>query len=228
MKYLLLCLVAALALAACDSVSKETTSAVPASSSSDGGSDPKQYKQATFAAGCFWGVEAAFRRVKGVVATEVGFSGGHTKDPTYPDVCTDATGHAESVLVTYDPAKVSYAELLDAFWTCHDPTTVNSQGPDFGTQYRSVIFYHDAEQADVARASLKEVQDSGVFHGRIVTEIVPAGPFYKAEEYHQQYFEKQGLPAVCHKGIVKVHTRLAQVAAQRRVATSQPAVRVKE
>jgi peptide-methionine (S)-S-oxide reductase len=180
-------------------------------------------EQATFSAGCFWGVEATFRKVSGVVATEVGYSGGHTVNPTYEDVCTDQTGHAESVLVTYDPAKVSYAELLDAFWTCHDPTTLNSQGPDFGTQYRSVIFYHNAEQERLAKASLAEVQNSGVFSGKIVTEIVPAGPFYPAEEYHQRYFEKQGTAATCHVGIATVHTKLAaDAAAMRQTATTRP------
>jgi len=133
------------------------------------------------------------------------------------------TGHAESVLVTFDPAKVSYAELLDAFWSCHDPTTINRQGPDFGTQYRSVIFYHDPEQQRLAKASLAEVQNSGVFNGKIVTQIVPAGPFYRAEEYHQRYFEKEGTAATCHVGVATVHTKLAADAAAKRLsASTQP------
>jgi peptide-methionine (S)-S-oxide reductase len=175
---------------------------------------PANLRQATFAAGCFWGVEEYFRHVPGVVSTAVGYSGGHTKNPTYQEVCTDLTGHAESVLVTFDPAKVSYAELLDGFWTCHDPTTVNRQGPDVGTQYRSVIFYHDAEQEKAARASMKEVDDAHVFSSRIVTEIVPAAPFYPAEAYHQQYMEKTG--GVCHTGPAVVHTELAKKAAAER------------
>jgi peptide methionine sulfoxide reductase msrA/msrB len=133
-------------------------------------------------------------------------------------VCTDETGHAEAVLVTYDPSRVSYAELLDTFWTAHDPTTKDSQGPDFGTQYRSAIFFHDAEQEKTARASIKEVDGSHVFRSKIVTQVVPAGKFYTAEEYHQQYFEKQGSAASCHTGIAKVHTQLAKDAAAARVA----------
>jgi len=176
--------------------------------------DPRNLKQATFAAGCFWGVEASFRKVPGVVSTEVGYTGGHTNNPTYHDVCTDLTGHAEAVLVTYDSTKVSYAELLDAFWSSHDPTTLNQQGPDFGTQYRSAIFYHDDEQKKIAEASLKEVQASKIFKSPIVTEIVKAGVFTKAEDYHQQYFEKTG--GVCHVGPAVVHTALATEAAKAR------------
>jgi peptide-methionine (S)-S-oxide reductase len=175
---------------------------------------PGKLQQATFAAGCFWGVEEQFRHVPGVVATAVGYTGGHTLDPTYKDVCTDLTGHAEAVLVTYDPAKVSYAELLDAFWTCHDPTTKDRQGPDVGTQYRSVIFYHSPEQEKVARASLKEVDEGKFFKDKIVTEIVPAERFYKAEEYHQQYMAKTG--GVCHVGPATVTTKLAKEAAAAR------------
>jgi len=178
--------------------------------------DPMQTKQAIFAAGCFWGVETMFRKVDGVVSTTVGYAGGKTDNPSYEDVCTDQTGHAEAVLVTYDPAKVSYPELLDAFWSLHDPTTVDRQGPDVGTQYRSVIFYHDAEQEKLARASLKEVDDSGVFKRKIATQIVPAGKFYKAEDYHQQYFEKHGRAESCHVGIAEVHTKLAKQAAEER------------
>ncbi len=188
--------------------------------------DPMKTRQATFAAGCFWGVEVAFRKVPGVISTDVGFTGGNpdAKDPTYRQVCTGRTGHAEAVLVTYDPTKVSFPELLDAFWTCHDPTTMNRQGPDVGTQYRSAIFFHDAEQETAARASLKEVEASGVFRRSIATEIVAATPFYKAEDYHQQYFEKEGTAESCHVGIANVHTQLAKEAAQNRAApTTQPA-----
>lgn len=183
---------------------------------------PANAQQATFAAGCFWGVEESFRHVKGVVATQVGYTGGRTANPTYEDVCTDLTGHAESVLVTYDPSEVSYAELLDAFWTCHDPTTRNRQGPDFGTQYRSVIFFHTPEQEKLARASLKEVEEAKFFKNKIVTEIVPATTFYKAEEYHQQYMAKNG--GVCHVGPATVTTKLAKEAAAARVpaASTRP------
>lgn len=177
---------------------------------------PANAQQATFAAGCFWGVEENFRHVKGVLATTVGFSGGITQNPTYADVCTDLTGHAESVLVTYDPAQVSYAELLDAFWTCHDPTTKNRQGPDVGTQYRSIIFFHNPEQEKLARESLKEVEAAHYFKNKIVTEIIPAAPFYKAEEYHQQYLAKNG--GVCHVGPTTVTTKLAKDAAAARAA----------
>lgn len=150
-------------------------------------------EKATFGAGCFWGVEAAFRQVKGVTATAVGYSGGHFENPTYKDVCTGKTGHAEVVEVEYDPALVSYEELLNVFWNNHNPTTPNRQGPDVGTQYRSAIFFHNAEQAAVAKASKEKLQKSGRYKYPIVTEITPASKFYKAEEYHQQYFEKQGI-----------------------------------
>jgi peptide-methionine (S)-S-oxide reductase len=154
-------------------------------------------EKATFGAGCFWGVEAAFRQVQGVKATAVGYAGGSLPDPTYKDVCTDRTGHAEVVQVEYDPAEVSYERLLDVFWENHDPTTLDRQGPDVGTQYRSVIFFHGPEQEQAARASKERQQASGRFRRPIVTEIVPAAPFYRAEEYHQQYLEKRGL-ASCH------------------------------
>jgi peptide-methionine (S)-S-oxide reductase len=153
---------------------------------------------ATFGAGCFWGVEAAFREVEGVTATEVGYSGGAMKDPTYKDVCTDSTGHAEVVRVEFDPAKVSYDDLLEVFWKNHDPTQVNRQGPDFGTQYRSAIFFHSPEQERSAKASKEALGKSGRFGRPIATEIVSAGPFYRAEDYHQQYLEKRGLRS-CHK-----------------------------
>ncbi len=150
-------------------------------------------KLATFGAGCFWGTEEAFHTVDGVLATAVGYMGGTLKNPTYEQVCTGETGHAEVVQVTYDPAKVSYRQLLDIFWSIHDPTQLNRQGPDFGTNYRSVIFYHDPEQAKIARKSKIDVEVSGRFgFGKIVTIIQPAGEFYRAEEYHQQYFLKHG------------------------------------
>src|SRR2546421_2181981 len=152
---------------------------------------------ATFGAGCFWGVEAAFRQIPGVVDAAVGYSGGHTENPTYKDVCTDETGHAEVVQVTFDPAKVSYEQLLDAFWQLHDPTQVNRPGTDFGTQYRSAIFFHSPEQEATARKSKAALQASGKFRRPVATEITPAGQFYRAEEYHQRYLEKRGA-ASCH------------------------------
>jgi len=150
-------------------------------------------EKATFAAGCFWGVEAAFRRVEGVLSTNVGYMGGTLKNPTYQDVCTDRTGHAEVVEVEYDPMKVSYDELLNVFWANHDPTTLNRQGPDIGTQYRSVIFFHTPEQEGAAKSSKERLQASGKYKRPVVTEIVPAADFWQAEEYHQQYLEKRGL-----------------------------------
>ena len=149
-------------------------------------------EKATFAAGCFWGVEAAFRRVDGVTATAVGYSGGTTENPTYREVCTGRTGHAEVVQVEFDPQRVSYETLLELFWEVHDPTTLNRQGPDTGTQYRSAIFTHGPEQAAAARASKERLQASGRVRGPIVTEIAPASAFYMAEDYHQQYLEKRG------------------------------------
>ena len=153
---------------------------------------------ATFGAGCFWGAEAAFRQVKGVVNTTVGFMGGHTKNPTYEEVCTDKTGHAEVVRVEYDPSRVSYDKLLDIFWSIHDPTTPNRQGADVGSQYRSVIFYHTPEQEKAIYLSKKKLENSAEFKRPIVTEIVPAKEFYKAEEYHQRYYEKKGIQPTCH------------------------------
>jgi peptide-methionine (S)-S-oxide reductase len=150
-------------------------------------------QKATFAAGCFWGVEAAFRQVPGVVDAAVGYTGGNLDNPTYEDVCTDRTGHAEAVQVEFDPAKVSYDRLLDVFWENHDPTTKNRQGPDVGTQYRSAIFVHDAEQEEAARESLDRQEKSGRFRRPIVTEIVPEKTFWRAEDYHQRYLEKRGL-----------------------------------
>jgi peptide-methionine (S)-S-oxide reductase len=154
-------------------------------------------EKAIFGAGCFWGVEAAFRQMKGVVSTAVGYSGGRTANPTYKEVCSDRTGHAEVVQVEYDPSQVSYDELLKVFWENHDPTQMNRQGPDFGTQYRSAIFYTTPEQEAAARASKEALESSGRYRRPIATEITPAGEFFRAEEYHQQYLEKKGL-ASCH------------------------------
>jgi peptide-methionine (S)-S-oxide reductase len=153
--------------------------------------------KATFAAGCFWGVEDRFRQVKGVTSATVGYTGGHTKNPTYQEVCTDRTGHAEAVELEFDPKQVSYRELLAVFFQSHDPTQRNRQGPDYGTQYRSAIFFHDAEQERAAREAKEALEKGGVFKRPIVTEIVAAGPFYRAEEYHQRYFEKNGIQS-CH------------------------------
>lgn len=152
---------------------------------------------ATLGAGCFWGVEAAFRKIKGVVDVTVGYSGGITKNPTYKEVCTDRTGHAEVVQIQFHPAVVTYDELLNVFWRIHNPTTLNRQGPDIGSQYRSVIFYHSPTQEAAARASKERLQRSGQYKNYIVTEIAPAQTFYPAEEYHQRYLEKHGLD-VCH------------------------------
>ncbi len=152
---------------------------------------------AAFAAGCFWGVEEEFRKTPGVVATAVGFSGGHTVNPSYEDVCTHTTGHAETAMVEYDPSEITYDQLLDVFWHLHDPTTRDRQGPDEGDQYRSSIFYFTPEQKVAALASRDKLQASGELDAPIVTEIVAAAPFYKAEEYHQQYVEKGGF-ASCH------------------------------
>ena len=152
---------------------------------------------ATFGAGCFWGVEVTFRNVRGVKNALAGYLGGTLANPTYKDVCTGRTGHAEVVQVEYDPAEVGYDKLLDAFWENHDPTTLNRQGPDVGTQYRSAIFYHTPEQKQLAEESKKRLEASGKFRRRIVTEITEATTFYPAEDYHQRYLEKRGL-ASCH------------------------------
>lgn len=146
---------------------------------------------ATFAAGCFWGVEDAFMEKKGVKVTSVGYTGGNFLDPTYEDVCTDKTGHAEAIQIKFDPKEVSYGELLDLFWSIHNPTTKNRQGPDIGSQYRSTIFYHTAAQENIAKKSKQELNDSK-FQNKIVTEIVPATTFYPAEDYHQKYYQKIG------------------------------------
>lgn len=149
--------------------------------------------KATFAAGCFWGVEHAFRRVPGVRDAVVGYTGGTTERPSYEEVCSDRTGHAEAIEVTYDPDVVSYAQLVEMFWRIHDPTQLNRQGPDVGRQYRSAIFVHDAEQERIAADSMARAQER--FRRPIVTEIVPAGPFWRAEDYHQRYYENRGLKA---------------------------------
>jgi len=154
-------------------------------------------EKATFAAGCFWGVEATFRQMPGVTSTRVGYTGGQTDSPTYQEVCTDRTGHAEAVEVEFDPGKVRYADLLKVFWENHDPTQLNRQGPDWGSQYRSAIFFHTPEQENEARISKEQLEKSGRFKKPIVTQIVPAVAFHPAEDYHQQYLEKRGL-ATCH------------------------------
>lgn len=157
-------------------------------------------EKATFAAGCFWGVEAAFRQLigKGVVSVRPGYAGGNFKNPTYEDVCSGKTGHAESVEIIYDPGKISYSQLLDVFWSIHDPTTVNRQGPDVGARYRSAIFFHTPAQEKLALDSKEKLEKSKRFKQRIVTEIVKAGEFYPAEEYHQDYYKKHGLKSTCH------------------------------
>ena len=161
---------------------------------------PEDYETATFAAGCFWGVEAAFRKVDGVESTVVGYTGGHMKNPTYKQVCSDTTGHAEAIQLTYDPKKITYQKLLDTFWSIHDPTTPNRQGPDIGSQYRSVVFYHDHNQKQTAENSMDALDKSDKFNRPIVTSIEPAQPFYRAEEYHQRYHEKHGLTS-CQSNI---------------------------
>lgn len=145
-------------------------------------------QKATFAAGCFWGVEAAFQKLKGVKDTKVGYTGGHTANPTYEEVCTGKTGHAEAVQVTYDPQEITYEKLLDVFWNTHNPTLLNRQGPDVGTQYRSAIFYHDEDQRKVAEESKNREQQK--YDKKITTDFSPLKEFYLAEEYHQKYFEK--------------------------------------
>ncbi|MBI5860002.1 MAG: peptide-methionine (S)-S-oxide reductase MsrA [Nitrosarchaeum sp.] len=149
--------------------------------------------KATFGAGCFWHVEDLLRKTKGVKSTQVGYIGGKLANPTYEEVCTDTTGHAEAVQVDYDPNEISYDELLKVFWSNHDPTSLNRQGSDIGNQYRSAIFFHNEEQKKIAQKSKEELEKSGKFPKRIVTEIIPAPEFYKAEEYHQKYFQKHGL-----------------------------------
>ena len=153
---------------------------------------------ATFAAGCFWGVEEIYRTLKGVKETAAGCTGGKMKNPTYDDVCSDETGHAEAVQIKFDPKEVSYEKLADIFFKNHNPTTMNKQGPDIGSQYRSAIFYHNEEQRKIAEKMKKEVEKSGRWKQPIVTQIVPATEFYEAEDYHQKYYFKRGMKAVCH------------------------------
>lgn len=150
-------------------------------------------EKATFAAGCFWGIESAFCQIDGVISTQVGYSGGHSENPTYDEVCKDKTGHAESVLIEFDSDIVSYDRLLELFWNIHDPTTLNRQGPDVGSQYRSIVFYHNEEQKKKAFALKEKLEKSGKFSKKIVTEIIPETKFYKAEDYHQKYFHKRGI-----------------------------------
>ncbi len=154
-------------------------------------------EKATFGAGCFWGVEAAFRQIPGVLDAVSGYEGGTLENPSYRDVCSDRTGHAEVVEVSFDPSRVSYARLLDEFFALHDPTTPNRQGPDVGSQYRSVVFFHSAEQRAAAEAAIRRLSDAGTFKRPIVTQVVPAQTFYRAEDYHQRYFEKNGI--ACHR-----------------------------
>jgi peptide-methionine (S)-S-oxide reductase len=168
-------------------------------------------EKATFAAGCFWGVEAEFRNIDGVTATAVGYTGGHTSEPTYREVCNHTTGHAEAVRVEFDPARIAYEQLLEEFWKLHDPTQLNRQGPDVGDQYRSAIFFHSPEQAEVARRS-RDAAQSG-FKRPIVTEITPASMFWPAEEYHQRYFEKNGVSScrIPNMGVAKVGAEAEQL-----------------
>jgi len=169
---------------------------VSTSKSSEGGEETME--KATFAAGCFWGVEEVFRRVKGVISTTVGYTGGSFENPTYEDVCTGKTGHAEAVEVGFDPTRVSYEELLTVFFENHDPTTLNRQGPDVGAQYRSAVFYHTPEQMAAAKAMKEKLEKSGHYKQPIVTEITSASRFYQAEEYHQQYLEKRRMSRAGH------------------------------
>ena len=183
--YLILCAITMVCIVSICQVINLTASEIP----------EKKLEKATFGAGCFWHVEDAFLKVPGVVSTEVGFEGGRTENPSYRDVCTHTTGHAEVTEVTYDPSKVSYDDLLNVFWEMHDPTTMNRQGPDVGDQYRSVIFFHSKEQEAAAKASKEKMEKSGKFRKPIVTQIVPAEKFWRAEEYHQKYFQKTGQKA---------------------------------
>jgi len=159
--------------------------------------DNNHYLKATFAAGCFWGVEETFRTLPGVTSTRVGYTGGTKENPTYEDVCSNTTGHAEAVEITYDPNKITYKKLLDIFWNNHNPTSLNRQGPDIGTQYRSAIFHHSEKQKSTAEKSKTELEKSGKFKKPIVTQIIPAVEFHEAEEYHQKYLMKKGLKN-CH------------------------------
>ena len=155
-------------------------------------------EKATFAAGCFWGVESMYLDLPGVISTAVGYTGGNTKNPTYEQVCSNETNHAEAVQIEFDPSKIKYEQLLTIFWDNHNPTTLNRQGFDVGTQYRSVIFYHNEEQKKLAIESKEKLEKSGKYRSKIVTQIVPAAEFYKAEEYHQKYYQKKGIKPTCH------------------------------
>lgn len=170
----------------------------------------KQISVATFAGGCFWGVEEAFLKVPGVLSTTVGYAGGITENPTYREVCTGRTGHAEAIQIHYDPEKVDYNQLLEIFWTVHDPTQVNRQGNDVGTQYRSVIFYHTPEQEEKARISIKKLEESGIFRKPIVTELVPVTKFWTAEDYHQKYLQMH-FGGYCHVNMKKVRDKISQI-----------------
>ena len=167
-------------------------------------------EKATFAAGCFWGVEAAFRQVEGVLDTAVGYTGGKLESPTYKEVCTDRTGHAEAIEVTFDPARVSYDKLLDVFWKVHDPTTLNRQGADVGTQYRSVIFYHSPAQKQTAEQLIAELRETDPWGRPIVTELTAAPTFYKAEEYHQGYFRQNPMQPYCQAVVAPKVAKLRQ------------------
>ncbi|MBV9101295.1 MAG: peptide-methionine (S)-S-oxide reductase MsrA [Candidatus Dormibacteraeota bacterium] len=166
-------------------------------------------EKATFAAGCFWGVESVFEQVPGVVATRVGYAGGRTEHPSYKEVCSGRTGHAEAVEVTFDPEKVGYGELVSVFFMNHDPTTRNRQGPDVGEQYRSVVFYDSPEQKKTAEDAVRRLESEGRFKRPIVTEVVPAGRFWEAEEYHQKYFSRRGMVASCHLPAANVNRTMA-------------------
>ena len=155
-------------------------------------------QKATFAAGCFWGVQLDFDRLEGVTSTVVGYIGGHVEQPTYEAICTGDTQHAEAVEIIFDPAIVSFEQLLGVFWQCHNPTTLNCQGPDYGSQYRSAVYYHNEEQQKIARASKKDCDGSQLWPDLIVTEIAPAGQFWQAEDYHQKYLEKRNIAISCH------------------------------
>jgi peptide-methionine (S)-S-oxide reductase len=197
MKSALGCLAAAALALGLSSCSRNMAAPIDKSARGQPREEPADMEKATFAAGCFWGVEETFRQIKGVKSTAVGYTGGNLANPTYEDVCTDRTGHAEAVEVEYDPAEVSYEQLLDVFWANHDPTTRDRQGPDFGTQYRSAIFFHTPEQQAAAVASKERIEESGKFKSPIVTQIVPAATFWRAEDYHQQYLEKRSMSS-CH------------------------------
>ena len=170
----------------------------------------KKINVATFAGGCFWGVEEAFLKVPGVMSTKVGYTGGTTNNPTYKEVCSGRTGHAEAIEIEYDPEMVDYNQLLEIFWTVHDPTQVNRQGFDVGTQYRSAIFYHDAEQEKKARISIKKLEKSGIFHKPIATELVPAKKFWIAEDYHQKYLQVHP-GGYCHVSMKEVRDKISEI-----------------